>query len=325
MKLSLSALADRLPVLMGVERRRAGQRHQPITLHQRRIFILPTGYGVLYAVMVAVMTLTATNYNNNMGFALAFILASLGMVSILHTYRNIAGLILRAGRAPAVFRGDMARFNITVENHSAQTRYSVYLQGHGQTATVADIAAHSSTSVQLSLPAKRRGRLPLEIITVHSCYPLGLFRAWSYVRLDMQCLVYPRPADTARPPASTGSDNGRRPRQTSGTEDFLGLRAYAHGDSLRHVHWKSLAREQELLTKQFGDTETATRWLDWNLLAGMDNESRLSQLCRWVLDAEQAGVRYGLRIPGQSIAPNRGNQHRHHCLQALALFGTTHD
>ena len=35
-------------------------------------------------------------------------------------------------------------------------------------------------------------------------------------------------------------------------------------------------------------------------------ETRLSQLCRWVLDADRDGVRYGLSLPGTTIeAANR--------------------
>jgi len=46
----------------------------------------------------------------------------------------------------------------------------------------------------------------------------------------------------------------------------------------------------------------------------------LSQLCRWVIDAENAGLRYGLLIPGNKIAPDRGPKHHATCLEALALF-----
>ena len=40
--------------------------------------------------------------------------------------------------------------------------------------------------------------------------------------------------------------------QGRGSDDFASLRPYHAGDSLRHVHWKALAREQGLVTKQFG-------------------------------------------------------------------------
>jgi uncharacterized protein (DUF58 family) len=40
-----------------------------------------------------------------------------------------------------------------------------------------------------------------------------------------------------------------------------------------------------------------------------------------VVDAEAHGERYGLTLPGAQIAPDRGPEHRHRCLAALALFG----
>lgn len=321
MRLSLAVLAQRLPVLLGVERRRSGRATRPIVLHQRRIYILPTAYGILYGAMVAVMMLASANYNNNMGFVLSFTLASLGMIAILHTYRNMAGLTLRPGRAPAVFCGETARFNVTMENHSPQSRYSVYVQSSNQKSTICDVAADSSITVQLSLPAPRRGILRMGTITIQTCFPLGLFRAWSHVQLDMQCLVYPRPASPPRAAVPRGADQGHRTGHANGTEDFVGLRAYSIGDSLRHVHWKAAAREQTLMTKQFAENESTALWLDWEDLGEMDTEARLSSLCRGVVDADRAGVCYGLRLPGRVIAIGTGARHRHHCLQALALYG----
>jgi hypothetical protein len=49
-------------------------------------------------------------------------------------------------------------------------------------------------------------------------------------------------------------------------------------------------------------------------------ERRLSQLARWVLDAEGEGRNYGLRLPEFSQSPGQGDLHRHECLKALALF-----
>ena len=53
-----------------------------------------------------------------------------------------------------------------------------------------------------------------------------------------------------------------------------------------------------------------------------DTEARLSQLTRWVLEAEGKHLSYGLRLPGTRIAPSRGATHQHACLKALALHQT---
>ena len=43
-------------------------------------------------------------------------------------------------------------------------------------------------------------------------------------------------------------------------------------------------------------------------------------LCHWVLQADRFGQSYGLRVPGNTIVPARGDAHRTRCLEALALF-----
>ena len=73
------------------------------------------------------------------------------------------------------------------------------------------------------------------------------------------------------------------------------------------------------MTKQFEGSAQTTQWLDWHMTHG-DVEQRLSQLARWILDADEQGQPYGLHLPGNDIPAGQGELHRHRCLEALALF-----
>ena len=89
----------------------------------------------------------------------------------------------------------------------------------------------------------------------------------------------------------------------------------------RHVDWRAVARGQPLLLKQFVGTGGQRVWLTWADVSGLpDVEAKLSQLCRWIVEAEREGFQYGLRLPGFEGSPSRGDRHRHHLLRALALF-----
>jgi len=157
-------------------------------------------------------------------------------------------------------------------------------------------------------------------LTLFTRYPLGLFHAWSYLDLDVQCVVYPRPARPGALPPQVSSE-GSGALHGQGQEDFSGLRQYHPGDSPRHIAWKAAARDQGLLTKQFSGRADAELWLDWQQLpATMDVEARLSQLTRWVIDAQASSVSYGLRLPGMTLPVATGEAHRERCLEALALF-----
>lgn len=317
MHLSLTSLPHKLHRLLGIERRRAG-RDGAVELGQRRIFILPTRYGLLFGLLTFVMLIGATNYNNSAGFLLSFLLIGTALVSMLHAYRNMLRLSFRAGRAGAVFRGETALFGVALDNGRGPGRLGIGLQLAGQPPVFTDVPAGGHVAVELPLPAARRGWLPIGTLTVFTRYPLGLFRAWSLLRLDARCLVYPAPAPRLEAPARRPGAGTRRDRRP-GSDDFMGLRAYHRGDSPRHVDWKAAARRRTLMTKVFCDPLGEALWLDWNDHPAHDTETRLGLLCRGVLWAEEHGYDYGLRLPGTLIETGRGEEHRHRCLKALAL------
>ena len=300
---------------------------QPIVLTQRRIFIVPTASGLLFAIVLAVMLLGAINYDLALGHALVFLLAGIGLVSMVHTVRNLLALRLTAGRADPVFAGELACFTVQLENNQRQARYALeFAFGKHQT-TSTDIAAGARASVAIACPAPRRGRLDPGRITVSTRYPLGLFRAWSTPHPPLSCLIYPQPIATPLPPTSAATHDRQRHGENSsdGQEDFTGLRLRRPNDSPRHVAWKAVARDIEqrpLLVKEFAGGAAPELWLDGSLTpANATLETRLSILAGWVLAAEQSGAPYGLRLPGLTIEADRGDAQRDACLEALALYG----
>jgi uncharacterized protein (DUF58 family) len=295
-----------------------GPEYGPVTLERSRIFILPTATGLLFALALLVMLFGSINYSNNMGYLFTFLLGSMALVSIFHTYRNLAGLEFAAGKAAPVFAGERAAFEILVSNPLPQARYAIGLAVPGESPVSIDLDPEHSTRVTLHRPALLRGTLPLGRWKVASSVPLGLFRAWANLELHQECLVYPRPGPR-RPVPQTAV---YKPNQTGdkgrGVDDFACLRPYRPGDSPRHLFWKAVAREQPLLVKQFGGDRADELWLDWNDLDDLDTEARLSQLCRWILEADRNQLRYGLCLPGLQLDMAGGSAQKHRCLQALA-------
>lgn len=305
-----------------------------VKLERRRIYIMPSRYGIWFAVMLLVMLFGAINYNNSLGYILTFLLANLGLVSVLYTYRNLAGLSIEVGKAQAVFVGEMVAFKILLNNQGYAARYALVWQfspapsfwkitEFNESSVIVDVAENAITSLSLNMLARERGYLPIGLVTVFTRFPLGLFHAWAQVNLDMKALVYPAPlGQSALPPSSLQEIMGESTLQSGAGEDFLGYRPYQIGDSPRHIAWKVEAREQGLFIKQFGGTGSPMLWLTWDMVSHLaTRETALSQLCLWLVLADKQGACYGLRLPDLEIPPSHGDQHRIHCLQALALFG----
>ncbi|OGA30174.1 MAG: hypothetical protein A3I01_14295 [Betaproteobacteria bacterium RIFCSPLOWO2_02_FULL_65_24] len=291
-----------------------------IFLLQKRVYILPTRPGLAYALALAVMLIGSINYNLSLGYILTFLLASMGLVAILHTFRNLVHLHITPGRAEAVFAGETAWFELFVENRSGYERCCLSLWHQGKAAQC-DVAAGRGTTVSIPAAAQKRGWLAPGRITMDTRFPLGLLRAWSYIQPDMRCLVYPKPDDGLLPLPEPSGGRGEKRVSGGGSDDFAGLRPYQASDSPRHIHWKAAARGRGLQTKVFSGRAAAELWLDWNELpANLDLEAKLARLTRWVLSADRDGLRYGLRLPALELAPDAGEPHRLNCLRALALY-----
>ncbi|MBE0622210.1 MAG: DUF58 domain-containing protein [Burkholderiales bacterium] len=291
-----------------------------IFLRQNRVYILPTRAGLAFGMAVGVMLVGSINYNLSLGYVLTFLLASMGLVAILHTFRNLVHLYITPGRAEPVFAGEVAWFELFVENRSRYDRCAIALW-HQDKATRCDVASARDAMVSIPVAAARRGWLSAGRITMETRFPLGLLRAWSYIQPDMRCLVYPRPDDGLLPLPEPSAGTGEKRVAGGGSDDFAGLRAYQVSDSPRHIHWKAAAREQQLQTKVFSGRAAAELWLALDQLpADLDLESKLSRMTRWVLAADLDGLRYGLRLPGLELAPDAGEPHRLACLRELALY-----
>ena len=294
-----------------------------IVLHHRRVYIVPTRMGWVFGATLAVPLVGSINYALQLGFALTFLLAGMGLAGMVHTARNLGRISVTAGRAEPVFAGDAAQFRLHLDNGADYDRPAILARHLASGAqTVHDVPARSGAGVVLAVPAARRGWMPIGRVMLETRFPLGFFRAWSYVEPDLRVLVYPKPVFGPLPAPAADERAGASRAQAQGNDDYSGLRGYQPADPPRHVAWKAYARTGDMLTKQFTGEAAAEVWLDWSALpAALDVEERLSRLAGWVVAAERAGARYGLRLPGRELSPDAGDDHRAACLAALALHG----
>jgi len=298
-----------------------GKQHAPYLLTQRRVYILPTKQGLAFALLLFIMLLGSINYGNSLGYFLTFLLASLSVVTIFHTYNNLLKLSIGPAICKPVFAEQNANFIVQVNNLNRHARFSIHTFTPQQLKTTADLHENSLSTLTIKHTFEQRGLIPLPRFYIESRFPFGLFRAWAITELDQTQLVYPKPSlHASLPLKSAGLSDGKKQLEI-GTDDFKGLRSYAAGDPLQHIHWKSFARHHTLQTKEFSSTTSDELWLNWSQTSVAGSEAILSQLTRWVLLSDEAKLSYGLRLPDSVIQPNTGKHHLDACLKQLALYG----
>ena len=292
-----------------------------------RIYILPTRSWVVLLAVLAAMWYAAVSQRNSAAYLLMFFLGSLVLVSALHAHFALADLRLRVGRIEPIFEGQAARITVEVTNGSRRSRTALEVSPRGQVfkedthERLARLEGNGTAAVVMPLPLAKRGRQRLDRLALTTVYPLGFWRSWRYEAAEGSYLVYPRPEGKLPLPDGPALTTDVPAGAGAGGDDYSGVRPYQVGESQRHIDWRAAARGQGLLVKKFSGAGSRRVFFEYEDTAALgDVEARLRQLCRWIVDADHAGLAYGLRLPGFEAEPSRGAVHYERCLAALALY-----
>jgi uncharacterized protein (DUF58 family) len=290
----------------------------PVRFDRRRIYVLPTAFGLFFSALLATMLVGALNYNNNPAMLLGLLLGGAGLTSLFAAHLQLSGLRVIAIGADPVAAGKPLSLRVHLRAEAGRERRGLHVRC-GEAYTRASLE-HGAGEAVLTLPTERRGWLRPPRLRIATTRPLGLALAWSYVWPRDGVLVYPTP-EAQGPPLPEGGGDQAQARLHPAGDDVHHLRSYRRGDPRRAIAWKPSARRDELLVREYEQPLGADVDLDWDALDALPYEARIRRLARWVDEAERDGRRYRLRLSGQAaIGPERGDAHRHACLRALALL-----
>ncbi|PID61046.1 MAG: hypothetical protein CSB44_08230 [Gammaproteobacteria bacterium] len=303
-------------------------RHRPddtlpaVVTHQR-IYILPSGRGFTFLLALLLMLVAAINYSLSLGYALCFLLMGLHAAALIATYRNLAGLCIESIRSGNVHVGELLVYDIALSSGDGTPRHGIELRDRGGHGVALDVLpAQGENRATIEIPAESRGPHALGRLTLASDWPLGLWRAWSYLHTPAESLVYPKPEPNPPPVPVRERDGGGADMMLVRQGEFAGLREYRDGDSPNLVAWKQAARGQGLLVRLFDDAEgrrEAQLSLAETGLAGL--EAQLSRIAAWVQQCEQQQRNYAMKLGPFQLDCNHGPEQRHRAFAALALHG----
>jgi uncharacterized protein (DUF58 family) len=314
-----AALLQRLRARLALLARPRAAEPLPLTLDRRRVYVLPTAFGLFAGLLVGTMLLGALNYNNNPALLLALLLAATFMASLMAAHLQLSGLRVDSIAAEPVHAGTPLRLQLALSIHDRRPRIGLRLRA-GQQEVLVPALADQPVTAELSYPTSTRGWLQLGRLRLSTTQPLGVAVAWSYVWPQTPLLVYPA-TEVDGPPLPEPAGTSRQTRVDAAGEELHHLRAYRPGDPQHTIAWKPSARREVLLVREYEQPVGVEVTLDWTTLAPLTHEARIRRLTHWIELAERQARRYRLRLPGHApIGPALGPAHRHQCLRALALL-----
>jgi uncharacterized protein (DUF58 family) len=325
--------------LRALFRRWFGQRMpvaDQVQLNQRSTYILPTGAGFFVMIVVVLMMIGATNYQNNLAFILSFLLVGIGLVCIVFTFKNLQGVSFNLFHQGENFVDQPIKLRLKMQSLTATPHYSLAVgideqldkkikrdkTDREKRTYVQDVTAEGETEVVLLAKSSYRGYWQPPRIRISSNFPFGWFNCWAYFQFKSPLLIYPKPIEpSVTLSTATSGDESEQGIKAKGSEDLYGLKNFQQGESLSRVDWKSYARERGMFIREFASQQSQQLSFDWYAFNQVDNETKLSYLTYLVLNAASQNLAYSMILPNITIAINDSEQHKNDCLKALALFG----
>ncbi len=295
-------------------------------MRENRIYIMPTSNGGLYLAGIVVLILTASTYNNNLIFILAFFLFAVFFVSMLQTHYNLKGVRLQYIGAEEGFHGDRIGLNYYIVQKRPRTKKSLQVRSRSKTFVTLKQAREDMRpqemmkAVRVEVRAFRRGVHKTPPVILETQYPLGLFRAWKVYRPEGEIIVYPAPqSGPALSPRAFDQGEQDQGLRTSPDGDFGELKNYFPGESYHQIAWKHYARTHELYTKVHWGAEDRHYVIPWAVANKQDVETYLEYMSGWIRKAVDENASFEMETALTSIHPGRGGEHARLCWRALAM------
>ena len=298
--------------------RRLSRRDVTLRLGRHNLYILPSGFGVLWLLSAALLYVVGINSRSNGPVLISLLLLGLQGLSLFLTHANLQGLELTCLAGKASCADQPAAVLLQASSQRDRLRLTLRWLEPAQPPQ-ALLLKTGLTAQPLPWQPSRRGLQRPGRLLIETRAPLGLFRCWSYWEPPVLLAIAPArragPVRELQRPLRGGPTSALAAAE--GSEAFVDLTPWRPEQGLQRVAWKTVARGQGWYGKQFCDEQPLEHWL--TLERSLPLETALEHLCERLCSDLAQGASLGLQLPGGlSIPPGRGETQRQRCLQALA-------
>ena len=318
----LSRLSGKL--LKG-ERRVNGKRRWRFKL-PRSLSI--TREGKWYIGVLLIIGVAAINTGNNLLYLVVACLLSLIIISGIMSEATLKGIKVQRRLPPFLFKGEPSRVSLKISNSKRLfPSYSfnvTEIDGPSAAAYVLKLGPGESAAIHAEYAFHKRGVHKFTGLRVSTRFPFGLFKKGKEELAGDEVLILPS-INTGKPPLSGRQPHSAGARTLSGKGaggGLYGLREYTLVDDARHIHWKSAARSERLLLKEFEKeaNEVVVVVFENRGPAGEPFEDLVDEAASTVNAYMEKGFSVGLRTIESEIPPAPGRVQLLMLLRELALI-----
>jgi uncharacterized protein (DUF58 family) len=291
----------------------------PQTVHSRNLYILPSGFGWAYGIVVVTLFFGAINYQISTMFLMTFILAIMGLISAWEAHGNLKNLSFQFISIDDAQQETPAKITLLIEANN-KIRFGVDFQIALQAKIRLEKIPPEGLQFVIPIETAARGYFQLPPITISGHFPFGIFGVWSYVYFDEHYYVYPKSVNPGFWP-NPCSDQNIKMKHAPGDEEFYDLKQVENPWAVPNlIAWKIAAKGQGWYLKTMDSNEVDYWLFKLNDLPTKDLELKLQYLSYWLQTAELNNQIYALELTASPTEFSHGKTHLQHCLRQLALY-----
>lgn len=204
-------------------------------------------------------------------YHLAYLFVALIVLAFLWAWIGISWVHLRRQtRARRAQVGRPLEERFAVRNNGLfpklwlEVRDASTLPGHLASHVVNALPSRQERAWTVRTICRERGRYTLGPITLYSGDPLGLFQMRRALQPTSSIVVYPATVEIPSFPLPVGllpGGDALRRRTHYITTNASSVRDYVPGDSFNRIHWRSTARRDRLIVKEFELDPLSDVWI----------------------------------------------------------------
>ena len=204
-------------------------------------------------------------------FNISYLLGLLLIISFVWAWINITWVyISRVTRTRRTQVGRPLEERFTITNTSIIPKLWVELRdfstlpAHFSSHVITGLGPRRSYTWRTKTICQQRGRYQLGPVRISTSDPFGLFVLTRELKATTNVVVFPMTVDIHQftlPAGLLSGGDALRRRTHYVTTNAAGVRDYAPGDSYNRIHWRSTARRNRLIVKEFELDPLADIWI----------------------------------------------------------------
>ena len=220
----------------------------------------PTKEGVIFIVLSFVVGFSAINTTNNLLYLIFGIMISLVIISGVISMINLSRIDISLVNIPDIYALTPSFLSFRLKNDkSLVPSVSLTIRMDDAASYMLYLPPGSERDIRVKCFFKKRGWNDVRLVTLETRFPFGFFKKW--IKADLpasRVLVYPKINEVViEDSTETDEYSGNKVQRNTGhSEELKSIRDYSPGDNKKDIDWKSTAKVNKIMVREFLSAET---------------------------------------------------------------------